>query len=133
MVGSPLLRNWIGVELPDLVPIWNLQVTPLQQLDALIDEFCSGCTLSYGIQFKPITHVGGGIWELKTPDLRIFGWFHRKDCFVAYRAENATYVKEHNLYKGLAGEAARFRDKLDLNEPKFVRGDDPNDVVSNYS
>jgi hypothetical protein len=25
--------------------------------------------------------------------LRIFGWFHVKDCFVGYRAEHADYVK----------------------------------------
>ena len=82
---------------------------------------------------KPITHVSGGIWELKTSDLRIFGWFHAKDCFIGYRAEHADFVKKHNLYYGLASEAARFRDQLDLDEPKFIPGDDPNVILSNYN
>jgi hypothetical protein len=105
----------------------------LQQLDALVEEFCSGVTLCFGPQFKPIQHVKDGIWELKTPDLRVFGWFHVKDCFVGWRCECAEFVKKHNLYYGLAGETARFRDQLDLDLPKFVPGDDPNGVVSNYS
>jgi hypothetical protein len=65
--------------------------------------------------------------------LRIFGWFHAKDCFIGYRAEHADFVKKHNLYYGLASEAARFRDQLDLDEPKFIPGDDPNVILSNYN
>jgi hypothetical protein len=130
---SPRLKNWIENDLSRLVSTWAVEVDPVQQLDALIEEFCSGTTLCFGEQFKPIQHVKGGIWELKTPDLRMFGWFHVKDCFVAWRADHADFIKEHDLYYGLAGEAAMFRDRLDLDEPKFVPGEDPNAVVSNYN
>jgi hypothetical protein len=50
------------------------------------------------------------------------------------RASNLTdNVKRHRLYYGYANEAARFRDRLDLDAPKFVPGDDPHAVVSNFS
>jgi hypothetical protein len=130
---SPRLKDWVETDLPGLVSTWSQELSPIQQLDALVEEFCSGATLYFGEQFKPIQHVRGGIWELKTPDLRLFGWFHVKDCFIGWRCENADYVKTHNLYYGLAGEAAQFRDQLDLDAPKFVPGEDPNAVVSNYS
>lgn len=130
---SPRLQQWLMNDLGNLESTWNVEVTPAQQLDALTEEFCSGCTLDYGIQFHPIQHVQGGIWMLKTQDLRIFGWFYVKDCFIGWRAEIADYVKANNLYYGLAGETARFRDRLDLDLPKFIPGEDPNDVISNYA
>lgn len=130
---SPRLKDWLEGVLPSLVSHWQQELSPLQQVDALVEEFCSGTTLCFGPQFKPIQHVKGGIWELKTPDVRVFGWFHVKDCFVGWRGEAAEHVKRYNLYYGIAGEAARYRDLLDLDEPKFIAGEDPNNVVSNYN
>jgi hypothetical protein len=130
---SPTLKKWMQDVLPTLQSTWQVEIGPAQQLDALVEEFCSGTTLCYGPRFHPIEHVEDGIWQLKTPDLRIFGWFHVKDCFVGWRAELADFIKNHWLYHGFAGETARFRNKLNLDEPKFVHGVDPNAVVSNYT
>lgn len=130
---SPTCMKWIQDELPSLVSTWQVEVDPTQQLDALVEEFCSGETLCYGPTFHPIEHIEDGIWQLKTPDLRIFGWFHVKDCFIAWRGGLADFIKTHNLYHGFAGETANFRKRLSLDEPKFIPGVDPNAVVSNYS
>jgi len=130
---SPTLTSWMQDDLPKLQSTWKVEVDPSQQLDALVEEFCSGATLYYGTQFHPIEHVEDGIWQLKTPDLRIFGWFHVKDCFVGWRAGQADFIKTHDLYHGFAGETAIFRNRLDLNAPKFIPGVDPNAVVSNYT
>jgi hypothetical protein len=130
---SPDLRLWLEKDLPNLEATWSTEIDPTQQLDALVEEYCSGCTLYYGPQFHPIRHVQDGIWELKTPDLRIFGFFHVRDCFIGWRAGHTDFIKKHDLYYGFAGETAGFRARLNLNDPKFVPGDDPNAVVSNFS
>jgi len=130
---SPRLRDWIRDTLPNLKATWESEIDCTQQLDALVEVFCSGERLYYATQFHPISHVKDGIWMLKTADLRIFGWFNAKDCFVGWRAELADFVKKHDLYHGLAGETAQYRDGLTLDEPKFVHGEDPKDVISNYS
>ena len=129
----PVMRPRLEKDLPDWVSEWKVEVSPIQQLDALLEIYCSGETLTFGPQFKPIRHVKDGIWELKTPDLRIFGWFHIKDCFIAGAIDLAFNVKSHGLYAGYAGVVARYRDQLDLNEPKFVPGENPNDVVTNFN
>jgi hypothetical protein len=77
--------------------------------------------------------AGDGVWELKTADLRVFGWFHAKDCFLGHCADTAERVKEHRLYTGYVGEVVRFRDSLPLDEPKYIPGEDPDAVVSNSS
>ncbi len=131
--GSEGFRVWAEKTLPRLTSSWDIEVTPEEQFDALASIFCSGAVLTYKWQFSPIRHIADGIWELKTADLRIFGWFARKDCFIAVVADTTERVKRHRLYHGYAGAVARYRAALDLDEPKFIAGDDPNAVVSNYS
>jgi len=131
--GLPKLLPRLEIDLPKWESTWKIEESPVQQLDALLDIFCSGETITFDRRFKPlITHVKDGIWELKTPDLRIFGWFRVKDCFIAGALDLAFNVKSHNLYAGYANEIVYHRDHLDLDEPKFVPGDNPDDVVSNY-
>ena len=112
---------------------WKIEETPAQQLDALTVHFVSGDPLTFGWQFKPLVHHGDGIWYLKTADIRLFGWFPFRDCFIAGAIGLTDLVKRSALYRGFAGEVARLRDKLPLDEPKFVGGADPHAVVSNLS
>ena len=76
---GPKLVEWINNTLPGLESDRGLETSPVGQFDELIQVFCSGDTLTYDWQFKPLNYVQDGIWELKTPDLRIFGWFPEKD------------------------------------------------------
>jgi hypothetical protein len=131
--ASPRLRRWIEQDLPTLVSDWKVEVSPVEQLSALVELFCSGETLTYGWNFRPLRHIRNGVWELKTPDLRLFGWFNKKDHFIGHAADTASKIKAHDLYAGYIGEVVRFRDGLPLDEPKFIPGDNPNDVVSNYA
>lgn len=105
----------------------------MQQLDDLMALFCSGDTLTYDWHFKPLNHVEDGIWELKTTDLRIFGWFPQKDCFIGVIADTKERLLKYQLYGPYAKlEVTPFRNQLDLDLPKFVPGKNPHDVVSDY-
>jgi|SRR5665811_941124 len=130
---SPRCETWLRDVLHTLGSTWNIEEFPTEQLDALVSIFASGKTLTYGEQFKPLQHIKNGVWELKTADLRVIGWFPCKDCFVSVSADTADRIKQHKLYNGYIGEAVKFRDALNLDEPKFVVGEDPNDVVSDYA
>ena len=130
---SDRLKTWLEQNLPSLASSWKIEESPAEQLDALIAIFAAGDQLTFEWQFKPITPIGDGVWELKTADVRVFGWFPLKDHFIGYVADTAERVKQYNLYYGYRGEVVRFRDQLPLDEPKFVPGDNPDDVVSNYT
>jgi hypothetical protein len=129
----PDFKTRVETGLPTWVSQWQTDQSPTQQLDAFLEVYCSGETITYGRQFKPLVHLGDGVWELKTPDLRLLGWFHKRNCFIGGAIDTAYKVKNHNLYPGYVGAVIRLRDQLDLDEPKFVPGDDPNVVVSNYN
>ncbi len=131
--ASPQLHKWINDVLPTLSSSWNLELAPLEQFVDLMETFCAGERLMYGLQFKPLVHITDGIWELKTADVRIFGWFQKKDCFIGAVADDATRIKKIDLYRGYANVTTKgFLEALDLDDPKYVPGDDPHAVVSNF-
>jgi hypothetical protein len=128
----PRAHAWLLEVLPETDSNWNIEETPAEQLDTLIYEFCSGVSLPVGKRFKALIHRGGGLWELKTADLRLFGWFVQKDCFVVSDCDTAGRVKQVGLYRGYCDQAELRRNLLDLDEPKFITGDNPDEVVSDW-
>jgi hypothetical protein len=129
----PRVRPRIMDDLPTWRSQWQVEQSPTQQFDSLLEVFCSGETLTFEQKFKPLVHLSDGVWELKTPDLRFFGWFPHKDCFIGGALDTAYNVKNFNLYAGYANEVAYHRGQLALDPPKFVPGDDPTNVVTNYN
>jgi len=70
------------------------------------------------------------VFELVTPDVRIFGWFPRKDVFVAVAGDVMENTHGHDLYPGYRNMVIRQRELLDLDEPKWTPGASENDVIS---
>lgn len=128
----PRAVTWFGNCLPVLGSTWQIEQTPLEQVVAALADFCLGRPLAVGHRFKALNHLGAGIWELKTADVRIFGWFAAKDCFVATDADLKRNVVSRQMYRPYAEQAVRLREGLDLDEPKFISGEDPLNVVSDF-
>lgn len=131
--ASQRLKNWMLNDLPGLVSDRQVEQSPREQVDARLAVFCSGGVISYTEHLHEIGHVKDGVWEIKTADVRIFGWFHARDCFIGHIADTKHRILEHHLYYGYSGEVVRFRNALDLDEPKFIIGSDPKDVISNFA
>jgi hypothetical protein len=115
---------------------WNIEETPAQQLDSLTAIFVAGEPLAHGRQFKclvPDRSGVDGVWYFKTADVRLFGWFPFRDYFVATSVGIADVAKRLQLYRPFGQEVARCRGQLDLDEPKYIGGIDPNGVVSNFT
>lgn len=128
--GSQGFIVWLETALPLIPREWDALVEPDQQVYDLLQRFIAGEPLTWKKEFHPMSPVGHGVWELKTPDTRIFGWFAVGDCFVAVEGHDASRVKKHDLYPGFRDSVVRFRENLDLDHPKYVAGDDRNAVLS---
>lgn len=59
--------------------------------------------------FRVLRHEARPARELKTPDLRVFGWLAKRDCFIAAFGDWADKVKDHGLYRGYRLEIRRLR------------------------
>lgn len=122
----------IAERIDDAVSDRLIETSPKEQLDQLLVDFCAGVELMVDTQFKCLHPVGQGVWELKTADVRIFGWFDEKDCFVCSAADTTHRVKNFRLYHGYIEETAQLRLELIGPGGTFVEGNQSNDVVSNW-
>lgn len=133
LYGRGKVWEWITKKLPEAESEYGSEIAPLEQLEDVLNAYCAGEELIFERQIKPLQHTGFGVWELKTLELRLFGWFPAKDVFVACSIDFATRIKAHRLYGGYRDEVIRFRDSLDLDPPKFISGEDPRGVATNIS
>lgn len=129
MLGSLVGR--VEKTLASIESRWETELNPSEQLDELVYNFVSGEPLNYPRGFHDIDHKRDGVWMLKAPNLRLFGFFPTKDIFVCTDLVEAGVVKHQVTYAGMAEQSWFKRESLDLTPPKFIEGSDPSDVVSN--
>jgi hypothetical protein len=129
--GTPDFVRWLDerIRSNDPSPL-HAETTPAEQLDSLLYAFIAGHPLLPARQFRPIKTEPNPIWELKTPDLRVFGWFAAKDCFICAFGDWADRIKDHDLYRGYRLETRRLRRELGLGNADSVQGSEPADVLS---
>ncbi|WP_223177799.1 hypothetical protein [Sphingobium sp. KCTC 72723] len=111
----------------------QLETSPMEQLDAVFTDFCDGTELYTSEQFKCLNPKSKGVWEIKTPDVRMFGWFYLKDVFIATSVDTKHRILEHNLYTGYINEASDLRIKFFGDEAEYISGTEPDNVISNWS
>lgn len=112
------------------VPTWrtgrpNAAQTPKEQLDGILLKWIGGRSIEYRRMFNDLTPMKDEVWELKTPDLRIFGWIYRPRVFIASFVDYADWYKAprpSRSYEDARTRTIDMRNKLDLEEPKFTSG-----------
>ncbi|WP_108047272.1 hypothetical protein [Bosea sp. 124] len=131
LYGTENFVNWLQERLEaGESSLLAADLSPAEQLEHLFHTFISGRSLVYSRQFRFIRAETHAVWELKTPDIRIFGWFLEKDCFVAVFGDWADRVKDYDLYRGYRIEIRRLRRQLGLVDTLCVKGTDPSEVLS---
>jgi hypothetical protein len=126
----PAFTTWLEGELPHKPVDRGGRQPPDEQVDDLIHRFVTGEPLADGQDLHPLTPVVDCVWELKTIDVRIFGWFPARDVFVAVNGGMAKRIKDLRMYPGYRDEVRMFRDRLDLDEPKHLQGSRVTHVLS---
>lgn len=127
---SPSFSKWAADVLPTLVAIYDPELSIEEQFEGALEDYVVGRPVPYPTRIKPWRRVDDCVWYLKTNDLRIFGWFVDIDTFIATHGVRAEEAKCYNLYNGFVGQVVRFRNLLDLDEPKTKTGKEVNDVLS---
>jgi hypothetical protein len=131
LYGTPDFVTWLQHVLDGATPPHPLAHMPAaEQIDDLFYSFLSGAPLVFNRQFRAIRVEDNAVWELKTPDVRIFGWFLAKDCFAAAFGNWADTIKDHDLYRGYRIAIRRLRRELGIDESLCVKGGAPGDVLS---
>jgi hypothetical protein len=121
--GTASFINWLDNVLQTLETTVAAPITPLEQVDDLLHRFEIGEPMDDERLVKPLYPHSRGVWEMKTPDIRIFGWFPQRGVFVSVVANDVWSIKEHSLYAGYIGQVARERQALMGPDETFLTGD----------
>ena len=107
----------------------DVRETPKEQMYTVLRKWNAGRPMMRGRAFSDLRPRHHSVWEMKTPDLRIFGWLYRPRVFVAAFAASADdYKKQKGQAPKESYDAARdrvvwLRSMLPLDPPLFVTGD----------
>lgn len=106
----------------------NAPMTPLQQLDDILHRWIVGKPFRYNRWLNDLSPQTSETWEMKTADLRIFGWIYRPKVFIgAFIGFTDDYKRQKNQpakesYEDARDRVVKIRERLDLDPPKFTAG-----------
>lgn len=122
-MASPVCHDWLFNDLKKLEPVHPLDISPRQQVYDLLKRFITGQKLARPRQFRLMRPLDDDVYELKTIDVRIYGWFQKSDVFIASHCD---MMENTHSQLGLASahqmQVVAFREALDLDEPKCLKG-----------
>ncbi|WP_150129075.1 hypothetical protein [Rhizobium phaseoli] len=118
----PEVRAWFQQTLPTLQAFDVEDERPLNQLWTLCRAFIMGHELEDGEDFKLMHPQENDVYELRSPDTRVYGWFVDRGIFIAARADSMERVHSLDLDGGYRAEVEYLRNTLNLDEPKYVVG-----------
>lgn len=119
LFATPDFIAWLEDYLPYYDRDRDHRLSPNEQVESIFHEYIANPQFRGGGYFQNITPQREGIYELKTTDIRIFGWFWRPRQFIAVSGEMKKTLKgRYDIYRK---NAVATRESLDLDEPKFVK------------
>jgi hypothetical protein len=102
-------------------------IDPYEQVESIFDDFVKGRPMVYGVHKKLLRPETKGVWSLRTPDVRVFGWFPARGTFLAVCGDMKRNLKKPTAYRAHIDRVADLRDALPLDEPKSIPGTRPDE------
>lgn len=129
MYLRPELMNWIENDLiveKGRHPLF----TPEEQVSTIMDEYTRGeiLTRPESRKLDKPPACGEHVWELKTEDVRIFGYFYRPRQFIAVSGETKVKLLKFG-YASYIRKVLQFRENCNLTPPTHQKQDEINDLL----
>lgn len=125
---APSFPKWMDNILRGEAPDAQRNLSPYEQVEQRLYDYCLGRPLAYDRDRKLLTPAGFSVWELKTTDVRLFGWLPLRRHFIAVCGEMKRNLRTIGSYRPFIDQVVAFRSDLDLDPPKFLPGVSPNDI-----
>jgi hypothetical protein len=118
LYAFPACLEWMRIQVPKMVTGRIASpFTPREQLIERLRQWMAGDPMDYGRMFHDMDPRSDEVWEMKTHDLRIFGWIYQPREFIAVCGGYADDFKEPTKIKNYADErreVVKARDALPL-------------------
>ncbi|MCK1682155.1 hypothetical protein IVA87_22735 [Bradyrhizobium sp. 147] len=132
LFGTSRLFRFMSDELP-AIPSRDAMLSAHEQVSNLLGRYLTNKPFVLKSPISPLRHLENGVWELKTLDVRVFGWFAAKDCMVIDSGCDVKPLKARQLaYSGFINQTAYIRKSLGFTSKEYIQGTDPNDILSKF-
>lgn len=131
---TPRFTLWANQDLSACTVSHPSQPSAAAQLKAELDAFCVGKeVLTVERDFHCLLPEHHCVWELKTPDLRLFGWFIEKNWMILHAAADKNVLRNigFSSYTPYVNDVVSCRNSLSPPLPGPIIGVKASDVVSN--
>jgi hypothetical protein len=132
LYGTAEFLAWLEHGLPSLNhnELYS-DLSPEEQVFAAFAEYVSGEELLDDRRFKKLScRPEHYVWELKTDEVRIFGWVPHRDAFICCFGDSKDRIVTFDSYGTYIARTVNVRNKLNLDEPKLLASGALKDVVS---
>ena len=114
-------------------PRKNSLLSAEEQVANLFGRYLTNKPLILRSPISPIRHLEDAVWELKTLDVRIFGWFADKDTMIIDAGCDVKLLKSRKLnYSGFITQTSYVRKSLGFAPTEYVQGKLPNDILTKF-
>lgn len=127
LYAYPDCLKWMKVEVPKMIT-GRVQsaLAPKEQLITRLLQWITGKPMAHGRMFQDMRPRSAEVWELKTADLRIFGWMYRPRKFIAVQGGYTDDYKPPTKIKDYGDDrdaVIKARNELPLDGNKSVTGE----------
>jgi hypothetical protein len=126
---TPDFWTWFETVLKQRPKKRGRDLSPYEQVEQIFYDFIIGRPMAYSVDYRKLEPIPQNTWELKTLDVRVFGWLTRKRHFLAVCGDLKDNLTSAKLYKPHIKAVTDFRTALNLDDPKAVTGVSANDVL----
>lgn len=132
LFATPELAEWFENVLPGIALSDDVEEDSLlTQVGIEFYSFRYGHELREPHDIRLLAPLDHSVWELKSPSLRLFGWFPEKNYFVVHVAEEKRKLSSWADYQPFIDEVVRFRESVVGFLPSHIKSGRLWDVVSN--
>jgi hypothetical protein len=119
----PEVVQWLLNDLPKLGAFYPENQAPYLQANVLMKSFVLGAEFVEKTMFWKMRPYRDDVFELKSADIRFFGWFVKPKVFVVACFEVFENVHaEPGVHDRYRDEVIRKRSLLPLDDPKYIKG-----------
>ncbi len=131
LFGTERFREFVAATLP-AIPSQDVMLSSAEQVSGLLGRFLRNKPFVLRSPLSPVRALQDAVWELKTLDVRIFGWFTSRDCMVVDFGCDVKKLKNGEFnYSGCINQTRYTRTSLGFADNEFIQGTNVHDVLSN--
>jgi|SRR5580658_1463456 hypothetical protein len=120
--AAPEVEEWFANVLSQAARDLGRNLWPYEQVEGLLHDFVAGEILVHTDTYRQLEPLYQSVWELRTVDVRIFGWFPRRCTFLMVCGALKKTIPRARDYRPFIQRVLDFRATLPLDEPKAVIG-----------